>query len=107
MVFDQSNFAALPPLNPRTTPMPGERALQIGDKVEVVGEHEADWRDHDAWVAGIRVHDSGEGLDITIAEQWPIPNRHWRDYRGQTDGFRPEQLRRVAALESKDHSNAG
>jgi hypothetical protein len=79
--------------------------LRIGDKVEVIGEHAADWRGQDLWVAGIRVHDSGEGLDITLAEQWPVPNRHWRGYRGQTDGFREHELIRVAAL--KETPNVG
>lgn len=92
--FDFGKAAAL------ATPVPVDAggALSIGDKVEVIGQYEADFRGQDWWVAGIRVHDSGEGLDITLAEQWPIPNRHWREYRGQTDGFRPEELRVVKAL---------
>ena len=79
--------------------------LRIGDKVEVIGEYAGDWRGQDLWVAGIRVHDSGEGLDITLAEQWPVPNRHWREYRAQTDGFREHELIRVAAL--KETPNVG
>lgn len=70
--------------------------LKIGDKVEVLGQYANDWTGIDAWVAGIRVHDTGEGLDIAIAEQWPIPPRHSRGYLGWTDGFRPEELRKVA-----------
>lgn len=74
---------------------------QIGEKVEVVGEYAVDWRGMDLWVAGVRVNDKGDGLDITISEQWPIPNRNYREYRGQTDGFSVEDLRSLATVEPK------
>lgn len=85
---------------PKPEPAPVEAGgwvPQIGEKVEVVGEYARDWRNMDLWVAGVRVHDSGRGLNVTLAEQWPIPNCNWRDYIGQTDGFRADDLRPLTA----------
>ncbi len=90
-----------------------ECPVAIGDRVEVIGDYAGDWRGMDLWVAGIRVHDSGDGLDVTVAEQWPVPNRHFRDYRGQTDGFRmcaashPDELRPLATRPREDATGAG
>lgn len=77
----------------------------IGERVEVVGEYAADWRNIDLWVAGVRVPDDADGLEVTVAEQWPIPHRHIGNaYKGQTDDFRvgstkrPDDLRPVALL---------
>ena len=75
--------------------------LRIGDKVEVVGEYEADWRGQPVWVAGIAVADNGTDLNITISEQWPVPPRFSYWHLGLTDGFTPEELRR-AHLEKSD-----
>jgi len=89
-----------------TTPAPREMEaddLRIGDKVEVIGDYAETFRGVDTWIVGIRVHDTGEGLDYTLAEQWPVPNRHWSNYRGQTDGFRRAELRR-ATLAKLDRS---
>lgn len=63
---------------------------QIGERVAIspLSPYEADWRHMDLWCCGVRVHDSGDGLDITVTEQWPMPSRHSREYMGPTDGFR-------------------
>lgn len=69
--------------------------LQIGDKVRVVGKYETDWRGIDTWIAGIQVSNDGDGLSVTLAEQWPVPARSDPKYRGLTDGFRLEELVRT------------
>lgn len=69
-------------------------SLRIGDKVRVIGEHEADWRGIDTWLTGINV--DHEGLNYTIGEQWPVPHRHMTGYLGMTDGFREGELARAA-----------
>jgi hypothetical protein len=76
--------------------------LRIGDKVEVVGEYESDWRGRPVWVAGIAVADNGTDLNITISEQWPVLPRFSYGYLGLTDGFTPEQLRRAQHGEKND-----
>ncbi|WP_347091705.1 hypothetical protein [Sphingomonas parapaucimobilis] len=63
---------------------------QIGERVAIsqACPYLSDWHDTALWCCGVRVHDSGDGLDITVTEQWPMPSRHSRGYLGPTDGFR-------------------
>lgn len=74
--------------------------FRIGDPVQIVGEYEAHWRGVDLWVTGICIADNGTDLNITVGEQWPVPNRHASGYLGMTDDFRPWQLARRSAVES-------
>nr|WP_167334712.1 Lar family restriction alleviation protein [Sphingomonas parapaucimobilis] len=63
---------------------------QIGERVAIspACPYLSDWSNTALWCCGVRVHDSGDGLDITVTEQWPMPSRHSRGYLGPTDGFR-------------------
>ena len=72
-------------------------ALQIGDKVRVIGEYEADWQGIDTWLVGINM--DSEGLNYTIGEHWPVPPRFSIGYSGPTDGFREGDLVRALATQ--------
>lgn len=81
---------ALPNLLDRiTTASKGEWHPRIGERVEVRDDYPdaPSWQRVPLWVAGVHVAESGDGLDVTVAEQWPVPYRHARDYMGLTDGF--------------------
>lgn len=62
---------------------------RIGERVEVRDDYPDSslWERTPLWVAGIHVAENGDGLNVTVTEQWPVPNRHARDYIGHTDGF--------------------
>lgn len=62
----------------------------IGDRVEVTDDmsHAAAWRETPLYVAGVSVHESGDGYDVTVSERWPVGRRGSRGYIGLTDGFR-------------------
>ncbi len=63
---------------------------QIGERVEVTDETPGaeDWRGVSIWVAGVHVHHSGDGLNVTVSEEWPIPARTTGRYLGLADDFR-------------------
>lgn len=62
---------------------------RIGDPVKVNpgNDYAADWERIDLWVAGVGLDDRCRGVNVTVSEQWPVPPRHSRDYRGLTDDF--------------------
>lgn len=60
--------------------------LALGDVVQVVGEHAADWQGVSLYIAGISVL-PGRGLRYTTSENWP-PSSHGE----LTDDWKPEHL---------------
>jgi len=70
---------------------------QIGQRVRVTdaSEFAGDWARTNLWVSGVSVHGSGDGLDVTVAEEWPVYPRG-RHHNGQTDGWR------VGAMSCRD-----
>lgn len=77
------------PAQPERAAVGEQWVPHIGERVEVTDDtpDARDWGALPLWVAGVRAHDSGDGLDVTVSEQWPIPSRVSGRYIGQTDGF--------------------